>query len=192
VSTLNKQILFGHAVDKQALAKLSDSTPAAKAVFEYLKGRQRDRKFINVTRLHRDMPKGAGITSKTVFDVFNGLEALGVGDLRYEETTVRFYWKQPITTITSIAESAPVSTEAATPANGKASATVEDAYKKLFERGPTKLEWEPGGDFDCIFPLRRDRAVLFRLPGDFTPEEAERLAAYIKSLAIPAKTQQEK
>ncbi|OSJ13746.1 hypothetical protein BST63_18880 [Bradyrhizobium canariense] len=43
---------------------------------------------------------------------------------------------------------------------------------------------QDSGEADHVFQLRRDRRVTFRLPKDLTSKEADRLAAFLKTLPM--------
>lgn len=191
--SLSHRILLGHGVARKDLEALGLSGPAIEGIFSKLDKKRWLRKRLNISRFQRDVPKSEGVTAKSIFEVFRGLEKLGIGIIENENGESFFKWKPAKTSKTSSDNLVDLITEASSLLSE--STTPEDrgrTNEAFFKRGPTKLEWEPGGDFDCVFPLRRDRTVIFRLPGDFTPEEAERLAAYIKSLAIPVKPEQKK
>lgn len=174
---LKERILLGHRVAKENMVKLGLSGPAVEAIFRKLEKQKWARTRVNVTRYQRDIRKEDGITAKTIFDVFLGLEKLGIGRIEPENGESFFVWVDP---------------KSHTPSNEEAvnGDRLKEAYAKLFERGPTKLEGKPiHGTNHFVFPLRKDFSLILNLPIDFNQSDAERLCGFLHMFAIPGSSE---
>lgn len=152
------------AVNTKALQSYYNENPTAKALFDHLASRERDRSTTTVDRLLSSLVgDGHQMSRGDVVRVLQRLEELGCGRFvpgRWGHPS-RFEWEVGLTDV------------------GRAAAG--EAVK--IEAAPENEPDEPQDDLlEHHFRLRKDLDVPFKLPADLNQSEAARLAAFIQTL----------
>lgn len=158
-----------HVID--GLQKLNQEDETARGLFAWFSDRQKASKEMPV----RVAAFRTGKAEWEIRRVFKKLDDLGCGHLvkgsRGHET--RMVWDSNILSIAEVARGG----------SNKVDSTIPEDQPKLEEEETIQpIPQIPGGYIAHKFQLRRDAMIEVALPADFTSVEAERLAAFIKTL----------
>ncbi|MFZ1219549.1 MAG: hypothetical protein WAO00_09665 [Chthoniobacterales bacterium] len=163
-------------VDLEALKDLYAKNSVAKAAFDYLATRQRNRSETTVNQLLADLvARGHQASYVEVRDFLRALARLncGVYIIGRKRRPSRLRWRVGRVSL------------------GKAAAGQLDQVELLTEEevAGANDEAEEGAiailnpeDMKLTYPLRRDRHIDLIIPRDITPTEAQRLSDFIKTL----------
>lgn len=156
-------------MDTQKLKDLYNTHNAARMILDHAARRHRNQAETKVDRILSILwSEGHDISRGQVIDAFKRLEELGAGQFVAGRRgwPSRFVWSVGMVSV------------------GKAAAGEAQEIEQLAEE---QAEDEPGGDLLAhTFHLRADLQVALELPPDLTRNEADRLAAFIKTLPIDA------
>jgi hypothetical protein len=151
-------------VNVKGLRELYKTDSEAKAMFDHLASRERDRRETTVDRLRWNLNQGGGdpISRGQIVRLFRQLEELGCGNFipgRWGHES-RFRWSVGLADVGRAASGQSVRMEP-----------------------PSTAELDAPNDLlDHRFHLRKDLDVALKLPSDLTSTEAARLAAFIQTL----------
>ena len=161
----------GSAVDLDALRELYDSDSDARALFDLLASRQRNRVKTSVDRLQMALANaGHDLARSDLIRIMCNLEEAGCGRFvmgRWNHPS-RFEWDLGLIGVS------------------RAAAGETDDIEELrgteaeYEEEEEEEEEEEGLSHHYV--LRREFTVQIKLPSDFTGAEANRLAEFIKTL----------
>ncbi len=182
-------------LNREGLRTLADSDSMAKKAFTLLAGRQRKRQEITADVLMRDLD----VSRPDVIGVFKDLERLGCGRMivgRGNNPT-RFRWYYTMGTVAQfalrqIAEVEPMpgaglgwsetGTETDSPAENTAPVALSD--NQSLPPATASIENPAPRIVNYPYPLRPGLLISVSLPADMTAQEADRLAAFIRALAV--------
>lgn len=161
----------------QPVAKLrklykDSTTPAYRPLFEHCRDRPTDRRETSVDRFV-ELLSEQGVTRRDVVGFFKELAALDIGTFfagRHSKPS-RLVWNKSLKSVGLVATGA---SEELLDFGVKAEEVKREGTTRV-----TMPEWRR-----WRFPLRPDLDIELNLPGDLTTREANRLAAYVGSLAI--------
>jgi len=151
-------------MDANTISSLARRSPAARVIFEYLAGRQRNSTQTTVDALVSALEReGHEIPRGEVVFAFRELENAHCGKFLVGRKghPTRFEWAVPLSQVGVLATS---------------DGTVEPELEKTTppSASPKTLEHR--------YILRRDYAVTLALPADLTDSEATRLADFIRTI----------
>ncbi len=160
-------------IDAASLQDLANSNPAAEAYFELLMKRKKNTREARVDRV----VSRTGCTRSDVVDMFKKMEELGLGRfvVGRKGAPSRFQWHVFLTDVAQVYAGEDDELEIVSP----------DDLEEL-EEDEDDLELLDDNELiEHRYVLRAgDEPIYVKLPHDFTPHEADRLAAFIKTLPI--------
>lgn len=153
-------------VDTERLQQLANDNPCARAFFQHSAARERQQSVTNVDRALTNLENaGHNFARHQLLEVFRELETAQCGNFKVGRRgwPSRFEWSSSIIHV------------------------GQNALGNAVEIEP--LPEEPGEDVDAdldwlthTFHLRPNIEIEFELPFDLSPNEAERLIGFIKSI----------
>jgi len=174
--------------DTTLLQEMYRTNEVFRAIFEHFTVREKNSRSTKTDRMLKLLyDLGGTADRRAVIQFFRGLERAGCG--RYVEGRrghpSRFEWVVKLNSVGLVASGQQAKVQPL--GEEEFSFSLDNEYPPIEGASPVAGERVPvssNGDVSHPFRLRPDRTVSLVLPSDLTPQEAQRLADFVKTLPL--------